>query len=182
MSRNVLLVLLVLFLLVGGAAVALRKFSASEESRLAKLRPHVRAAFEQLRAYCAGQGIQIYVIDTVRTADQQDAKIAAGQSATKNSWHRLGRAVDFQVQIKDPAGGMMADYKATDAASYRKVHDAAPLFGFHGIPNGSPFTADGKPAHITTASGGKIWDVYHLEFSEGMTFAQAAARDGVAIA
>lgn len=172
------IILLVVFLLVVGGAVALRKLSETEESRLAKLRPEVRRAYEQLRAAAAAQGVQMYVVSTRRTDEQQAAKVAAGVSGTDDSWHELGRGIDFNVQFRDPATGKLkADSKATNVEGYRKVHALAPRFGLTGIPKGSPFGPDGSKAYITNKKGQKIWDVYHLEFKEGMTFAQAAKRD-----
>lgn len=180
-GRAWIFLLVVLLLLAGGTVVALRKLSETEADRLARLRPEVRRAFEQLRDAAAREGIQLYVISTARTDAEQAAKVASGVSGTDDSWHELRRAVDFNVQIKDPTTGKLrSDNKGENVAAYRKVHELAPRFGLKGIPNGSPFKPDGTKAYITNAHGAKIWDVFHLQFTEGMTFAQAAKRDGVA--
>ena len=182
MSRWIWIVLLLVVVVVGGA-VAIRKLSETEAARLARLRPEVRAAFERLRAAMAAQGIQLYMISTRRTEEEQAQKVEAGVSATNNSWHLLGRALDFNVQIKDPkTGKLRSDNNGEDIEAYRKVQAAAKAYGFRGVPNGSPFTPDGKKAYLTLANGKKIWDVFHLEFPEGMTFAQAKARDAKAVA
>jgi hypothetical protein len=177
-SARAWIILLVVAFLIFGGVVALRKLSETEESRLAKLRPEVRAAYEQLRAAAAAEGIQLYVISTARTSAEQDAKAAAGVSGTDDSWHELKRAIDFNVQIKDATTGKLrADNKGENVAHYKRVHELAPRFGLTGIPKGSPFGPDGSKAYITNKQGSKIWDVFHLEFREGMTFAQAAKRD-----
>ena len=175
-ARRVVLLLLVLVVV---AVALMRRLSETEASRLATLRPEVRAAFERLRAAMALQGVQLFVVSTRRTADEQAAKVAAGLSGTgSQSWHLLGRALDFNVGIRDTTTGKLrADAKAENVTDYRRVHDTAHVFGFRGIPDGRPFTIDGKPAYITNASGKKIWDVYHLEYTEGMSYAQAAKRD-----
>ena len=179
MSGRAWLILLVVVALFVGGAVALRKLSETETARLAKLRPEVRTAYEGLRHYMAAQGIQLYLVSTVRTADEQAEKIEAGRSTTMNSFHRLGRALDFNVAIKDPkTGKVRADNKGENEADLKRVHAAAPRFGFKGIPNGSPWKPDGSRAYLSNGA----WDVFHLEFTEGMTFAQAAKKDGAVLA
>lgn len=181
MSRGWWLVLIVVALLVVGGAAVLRKISETEAGRLAKLRPEVRAAWERLRADAAAEGIQLYVISTARSEAEQAAEVTAGTSGTDDSWHELRRAIDFQVQWRDPLDGKLkADHKAIEVARYRRVHELSKRHGFRGIPKGSPFDAQGNPAYITNRAGKKIWDVYHLEWTEGLTFAQAAARDKAA--
>ena len=177
-ARTWIFLLIVAALLLGGAALVIRQLSETEQARLAKLRPEVRAAYEQLRAAAAAEGIQLYVISTARTDAEQAAKAAAGVSGTDDSWHELARAIDFNVQIKDPATGKLrADSKGENVAHYRRVHQLAPKFGLTGIPKGSPFNPDGSKAYITNKKGQKIWDVFHLEYRDGMTWAQAAKRD-----
>jgi hypothetical protein len=177
MSRRAWLVVLVLVVVVAGGIMALRKLSETEESRRAALLPQVRAALDGLRAALAARGIQTWIVSTRRTPEQQQAKLDAGVSGTKNSWHLLGRGVDLNVGIKNAAGKVVPDSNGKNEADYRIMQETAKLFGFRGIPNGSPFTADGKKAYITNPSGSKIWDVFHLEFTDGMTFAQAQAAD-----
>lgn len=181
MSGRAWLFLLVVVVLLVGGAVVLRKLSETEQARLAKLRPEVRQRYLELRAAAAAHGVQMYVVSTRRTDEEQAGKVASGVSGTDDSWHELGRAIDFNVQWKDPADGKLkADSKGKNIDGYRLVHRLAPTFGFKGIPNGSPFDSKGNPAYITNKRGQKIWDVFHLQYTEGMTFAQAAKRDGVA--
>lgn len=177
MTGRAWIILFVLVALVVGGVVALRKLSETEEARLARLRPEVRAAFEGLRARMAAQGVQLYVISTRRTEDEEAEKVAEKKSTTLNSFHLLGRAIDFNVQIKDPATGKVrSDNTGTDVETYRQVQAAARGFGFRGIPNGSPFKPDGSKAYLSSGA----WDVFHLEYTDGLTFAQAKLRDGVA--
>lgn len=180
---RLLLLLVVLAILLLGGYLVLRKLSDAEEARLSTVRPEVRNAFGRLRAFMAAEGIELFVVSGGRTAAEQMAKVTAGLSGTgAQSWHLLGRAIDFNVGIRDPATGKLrADNKAEDVAAYRKVHAAAGVFGFRGIPNGSPFKPDGTRAYITNAAGNPLWDVFHLEYTGGMTFAEAKARDGRAV-
>jgi len=176
-ARYVFLVLVVLLLVAGGAYVAVRKLGESEETRRQALQPKVRAAFDGLRAeLSAVHGIELVLVSTRRTPEQQAAKVAAGVSATSNSWHLLGRAFDVQTARKNAAGKIVADPDGKDVASYQKLHELAKKYGLRGVPNGQPFDAKGAKAYITTSSG-KVWDVGHLEFAEGMTFAAAKAAD-----
>ena len=124
---------------------------------------------------------------TRRDEVEQAAKVAAGLSATKSSWHLLGRGIELYVgtpdgtKNKDGTPKVVADVNGKNIAGYRRMHEVAKRHGGRGIPNGSPFDGKGNPAHITTSSG-KVWDVAHLEFSGGLTFAQAAAADAKAVA
>lgn len=178
--RGWLLLFIVLAILVGGV-VAVRKLSETEAARLAKLRPEVRDAVQRIRAELAREGIETFVGSTRRDEVEQAAKVAAGLSDTKSSWHLLGRGIELYVgtpdgKNKDGTPKIVADVKGKNIAGYRRMHEVAKRHGGRGIPNGQPFDAKGNPAHITTSSG-KVWDVAHLEFSGGLTFAQAQAAD-----
>jgi hypothetical protein len=175
MNRRYVLVVIVLLLLLGGAYVATRKLGESEETRRARLLPQVRAAFDALRAeLSAVHGIELVLVSTRRTEDEQAAKVAAGLSATNNSWHLLGRALDVQTARPNAAGKFISDPDGKDVASYKTLHQVASRHGFRGVPQGSPFDSKGSKAYIETKNG-KVWDVGHLEFPQGMTFAQAKA-------
>jgi hypothetical protein len=165
MNRGTIIVLVVLLLLVGGA-VAVRQLGKSEAARRLALLPKVRSAFDGLRAELASSGIELVLVSTRRSQAEQDAKVKAGQSATNNSWHLLGRGLDVQTAKKNAQGKLVVDADAKDLASYKKLHEVAKRYGFRGIPQGSPFTSSGDKAYITNAQGKKIWDVYHLEFPE----------------
>ena len=177
MNRRVLLVVVVvvaLVLLGGGAAIVVRKISETEASRRALLEPDVRDAVDRLRADAASEGIETMIGSTRRTADEQAAKVAAGLSATKNSWHTIGRALELYVMrvipaptTKDPkATKLSADVDGKEVAKYQRLHAIAKRHGGRGIPGGQPFTATGEKAYITT-SAGKVWDVAHIEFPGG---------------
>lgn len=180
MSRRawILVALVVALLLVGGGIyVAGRKLGETEASRLQTLQSRVRLAFEAGRAeLSAVHGIELVVVSTRRNQDQQNAKIEAGQSATKNSWHLLDRAVDVQTARKI-AGKYIPDPDAKDLDSYRKLHAVMKRHGFQGTPNGAAFNADGSVRTFKNASGKTISDVGHLEFTDGLTFAAAQKRD-----
>jgi hypothetical protein len=178
----VVLLLIVVLLLLGGVFVVARKLGENEAARRQQLMPQARSAFDGLRAELSSvYGIELALVSTRRTAAQQDAKVKAKQSATNSSFHLLGRAFDVQTGRKDPTTGKVKfDDKATDVASYKKLHEVAKRYGLEGVPRGSPFDAKGNKAHVVLADGSKIWDVYHLQFTEGLTFAQAKAADAKA--
>jgi hypothetical protein len=177
-TRYVVVAIIVLVLLGGGVYVAARKLGETEASRLQQLQPKVRVAFEAGRAeLSAVHGIELVVVSTRRTADQQAAKVAAGLSATSTSWHLLGRGIDVQTARKNSAGKLVADADAKDIDSYRRLHQVMGKHGFRGTPNGAAFNADGSVRTFKNAAGKAISDVGHLEYTEGLTFAQAQAAD-----
>jgi hypothetical protein len=170
----VVAIVVLLALAGGGAAVIMRKISETEASRRALLEPDVQQAVDRIRADAAAEGIETMIGSTRRTADEQAAKVAAGLSATKNSWHTIGRALEMYVMrripaptAKDPnATKLSADVEGKEIAKYQRLHAIAKRHGGRGIPGGQPFTATGEKAYITT-SAGKIWDVAHIEFPGG---------------
>jgi hypothetical protein len=169
-----LVVVVLLVLLGGGAAVVMRKISDSEASRRALLQPEVQSAVDRIRADAAAEGIETMIGSTRRSAEEQAAKVAAGLSATQNSWHTIGQALELYVMKAIPAPTsadpkatkLSADVNGTEIEKYRRLHEIAKRHGGRGIPGGQPFNADGSKAYITT-SAGKIWDVAHIEFPLG---------------
>lgn len=164
----------VILAMAGSAPTVIRKLGLTESARLDGLTLRTREALQLLRARLARDGIPTYVGSTLRTPDGQSALVADGKSATNRSWHLLGRAADLYPIVdgtKDLAG--------KHVEIYRLMHQRAVEFGFRGLA----FNADGTKRYITTSKG-KVWDAGHLEFPEGMTWAQAAAeqpaRTGVA--
>lgn len=164
-----LLILLVLALLATGGAIVVRELTKTEAARLQTVQPQVRAAYERLRALLEQRGVESFVVSAGRTAEQQAAKVAAKLSDTNNSWHRLGRALDLWLRRR---GESDWDKNARDAALYAELRDAAPLAGFSTI------------AWRQTSSGwekkylsGGAWDAGHIQFTEGLKFADAAALD-----
>lgn len=168
MRRWVLVLVLVLVLLAGGA-VALRALGKTEAANRAKLIEEAREALDDLRAELAAEGIETFVGSTLRTEDEQSGLVLVGASATNQSWHLLRRAVDLYVI--DPATKQPdLNAKLWDTL-YRRMHQVAPRFGWTGIA----FNPDGSKKYINT-SAGKKWDGAHLEFRGGMTWATAAAQ------
>jgi hypothetical protein len=169
-------------LATGGTAAVVRKRSVggrgghlltSEEARMAQLLPQVRSALQALRARLDAEGIPTHVGSTRRDPDEQAAIVARGRSATKRSWHLLGRAVDLYPL--DPATGQ-PDTAGRHFALFRRMHELAdtvgPMTGRWGW-RGLAFNADGSRRFITTNKG-KVWDGGHLEFPEGMTYEVAS--------
>jgi hypothetical protein len=143
----------------------------SEEARAQQLVPAAYVALSRLRAALLALGIRVYVGSTRRTESEQDANVAKGVSATKQSWHLLGRGVDLYPY--DPSTGK-PDLQGRRVELFQRMHSEAAKLGWHGIA----FNPDGTKRYITTTKDGKkkqVWDGGHLEFREGMTFAQAAA-------
>lgn len=159
------LVLIAFFLSGGGAAVvrAVAKLSRDPNDLL----PQVRDALAELRRRLKAKGIDTMVGSTKRTPAQQEGVVSDGTSATTRSWHVLGRAVDLYPY--GPDGNPDLDGRHVDR--FRIMHTEAKALGFRGLA----FNADGTKRYITTSKG-KVWDGGHLEFPEGMTYAQAEAQ------
>lgn len=131
------------------------------------LLPQVRDRLAELRRRLEAMGIKTLVGSTKRTPAQQESVVAGGTSATTRSWHVLGRAVDLYPY--GPDGKADLDGRYVDR--FRTMHAEAAKLGFRGLA----FNADGSKRYITTSKG-KVWDGGHLEFPEGMTYAQAEAQ------
>lgn len=166
-ARWIIIAAIVVLLLGGGAVVALRVLSKSESARKALLLPQVQSALERLQERLAARGVQTFIGSTRRSEDEQAAKYAAGLSATTKSWHLLGRALELYAVVD---GEPDTSGKREDLI--RIIHDEAPHEGFRGIA----YNADGTKHYIKNASGKPVWDANHLEYPEGMTWAQAAAE------
>lgn len=149
------------------------KLPPSERARLEQLIPAAQSALLSLVAALAGEGVELYIGSTRRDPAQQAAIVAKGNSATQHSWHLLGRGVDVYPKV---GGKPDLDGKSIDL--FRRVHAVAPRFGWRGLA----FSPDGSKRYITNAQGKKIWDGGHLEFPEGMTWAQAAAAGSSKVA
>ncbi len=158
-------VLIAFFLFGGGAAVVRVVAKLSRDPN--DLLPQVRDALAELRRRLKAKGIDTMVGSTKRTPAQQEGVIADGASATTRSWHLLGRAVDLYPFGPDGKADLAGKY--TDR--FRTMHAEAKALGFRGLA----FNADGSKRFITTSKG-QTWDGGHLEFPEGMTYAQAETQ------
>lgn len=168
------LVVVAAFFLAGGPEAVVQAVKGGKSRDPNKLLPQVRDALAELRRRLDAKGVPTFVGETLRTADYQATKVADGKSATQNSWHLLGRAVDLYPVI---AGTNAPDLNGSDVERFRTMHDEASKLGFRGLA----FNLDGTKRYLTTSSG-KVWDAGHLEFPEGMTFAQAQAAGARGIA
>lgn len=165
MSRRAWIAVAIVVVLIVLSPVAIKLVeTVGEKRKLDLLLPHVRSAVETIRARLAARGIKTIVGSTRRTDAEQAALVAKGSSATQNSWHELGRAVDLYPVGE--AGGIARD---SEVALYRAMVDEAKKVGGESLA----FNADGSKRLIST-SAGKIWDAGHLQFRDGMTWAQAA--------
>ncbi len=176
MTRNqkialvIALIVIGSFFLAGGPKIVAKAVKGLSRS-LDDLLPQVRAKVEQLRANLRAKGIETTVGSTLRSDEQQDA--LGGASATQDSWHELGRGLDLYPH--GPDGKADRDGKYVDR--FYLMHQEAAKLGFRGIAF-NDLTPGAKPVKriITTRSGKKTWDGGHLEYREGMTFAQAEAQ------
>lgn len=149
--------------------------SLTESQKLAALQPVARDALGKLRARLATLGIRILIGQTRRTLEEEKANFDRGASATMNSWHMLGLAVD--VYPYGPDG--KPDLAGKHVDLFRTLQNEAKAFGFTGIS----FNPDGSQKFITVNKGTprehKTWDGGHLQYMGGMTFAQAMGKYGV---
>lgn len=156
-------VALLIVILMGGTVVY--KLTASEEAKLSKLLPHVKAAFLRVKARMESMGHKLYIGRTFVT-DAEQAAVDPTKTGTSNSWHEVKRALD--VYVYDPDTGKPdMDGKRNDL--YRLMHQEAAKEGFTNLA----FNPDGSARYITTKSGKKTRDLAHMEMREGLTFAQA---------
>ncbi len=169
-----LIIIAIVLLLAGGGTVAVVKYVATEteKKRLAGLLPQVRDALQRTRAALDAKGIRTLVGETRRDDALQAAHVADGVSATNNSWHKLGRAVDLYPYVDGKP-----DLDGKHVETFRTMQIEAGKNGFHNIA----FNTDGSLKYIVTSKG-KVWDGGHMQYTDGMTFAQAAAQQGVKVA
>jgi hypothetical protein len=166
-DKRVLLIvaaLVVLLIIGGGVTVVALKLSASEEKKLAGLQPHVRRKVEELLRRMAARGHRVLVGSTLRSDAEQKAIVERGNSATSNSWHLVGRAVDLYPYGPDGK----PDMDGRHVSLYRALHEESAKLGFQNLA----FNDDGSIRYITTSKG-KVWDAGHVELRESLTFAQA---------
>jgi hypothetical protein len=156
-------------------ALSVKKGGAltSEQARAQQLIPAAQRALEALQDDLAARGVRTYVGSTRRNPEEQAKIVAKGNSATKHSWHLLGRGVDLYPY--DPSTGK-PDLDGRRLELFKLMHDVSARYGWTGLA----FNPDGSKRLITTTKNGKsvkIWDGGHLQFTEGMSFAVAEARD-----
>jgi hypothetical protein len=175
-QRTWLIILAIIIVLLGGGAavLAIRELGKSEAARRLTLIPAARAALDDLIEDLAKLGVQVFVGSTRRTPTEQSVAVSSGASSTQQSWHLLDRAVDLYPI--DPETGQ-PDLNGKRTELFRIMHERAELHGWRGIA----FNADGTKRYLNTSKG-RVWDGGHLEFPEGLTWAQAEAvkRSGLA--
>jgi hypothetical protein len=148
----------------------------TQAQRLNNLQPKVKIALENTLKELRASGIDCFIGSTLRSNATQAAKVASGNSATKQSWH-LGFPSDGKARAVDlypllPNG--KPDLNGTQIEKFRMMHKVAAKHGFRGLA----FNPDGSKRYINTSKG-KIWDGGHIEFPEGLTFAQAMSKGKV---
>ena len=163
MKRYTFLTIVLLLVLAYGGTKVVMKYI--ENKRLDELLPEVKEAFQKGYAECEAEGIKLQIGRTFASQDEQNA-VNPANTGTSNSWHTLRRAVD--VLCFGPDGTLDSAGKFWDT-TYRRMHEIFAKYGFTNIA----FNSDGTKRYITTKAGTKTWDGGHLQFTSGMTYAQA---------
>ena len=154
---------------------ALNMLTTSEQTRLNNLEPETRGKVSDLITSLQGDGLTVYVGQTLRTPAQEKAAIDSGHSAVKtHSWHELGRAADLYPVNPDTG---KADLNGTRLDLFWQMQQRAMELGFRQIA----FNDDGSKRYITNSAGKKIWDGGHVEYrGPYATIAEAVAAEGEA--
>jgi len=127
------------------------------------LLPHVKIQWEKVQSELP---FKVKVGRTFVT-DEEQANVDPSKTGTNNSWHEIGRALD--IYVYDEKGKLDMDGKREDL--YLILHKTAVKHGFSNIA----FNKDWSKRFITTKSGAKKRDLAHIEYRDGMTWAQAKA-------
>lgn len=151
----------------GRAAASRRPLSEAERRRLAGLVVPARKALLRLQAALASRGIQTYIGQTGQSAETAAEMFASGRSATRRSWHRVGRAVD--LYIIDPRDGRI-DTSALREDLYATMGAIARATGWRWLGLGTLTNAE---------TGATFTDPQHLEWRDGLTWDQAAREVGL---
>ena len=121
----------------------------------------------RLQGALAGRGIQTYIGQTLQSAETAAEMFASGRSATRRSWHRIGRAVD--LYIRDPRTGRI-DTSAVRQDLYATMGAVARATGWRWL---------GLGTLTNTETGATFTDPQHLEWRDGLTWDQAAREVGL---
>lgn len=139
--------------LTAAAAAASRAFAGQV---VPDLTDDTKRALRALLGALAQAGIRVKVGSTGRSELEQARQMAAGRSATMQSAHRRGQAVDLYPI--DPTTGF-PDYAGRRLELYQRMHEIAARLGWRGLA----FNPDGSRRYLQTARG-RIWDGGHLEW------------------
>ncbi len=137
-------------------------------ARLDLLVPEVRDKMKKLIQVLNAKGIYVTVGTTYRSPAEQQKVYAEGKSGTSDrSWHKVRRAID--IYLRDPKSGRWItsteDVKANKPLYETMGHEAEKL-GFKWL---------GFEERKTSA-GRSFTDPYHIQYSGGLTYAQADAQ------
>lgn len=159
------------------------KLTPAEILRRDALEPSTRARAELIVAAMNARGYDVYYGETARSAQQQNAAIAAGTtSATqKLTWHFLLRAVDFRKRLPDGR----PDQTTHDEAFFLALAEEATKVGCRSLAfrvdgNGDILRdGDGNPVKLLLKTvRGDVWDAGHVEYHGPFaTLAQAVAAE-----
>lgn len=151
---------------------ALALLTSSEADRMSKLAPETREALGVLIEELAGEGLRVFIGQTLRTAAEEKSNVEAGKTAAGlvYSWHQIGRAVDLYPIDPDTN---KADYAGRRVDLFAQMHATAKRLGWRGIA----FQADGITKRTIINSKGKaVWDGGHLEWRTPHATIAAAVR------
>lgn len=143
--------------------------TSTEEKRIASMEFAAGAALRNLISTLEAEGIRTFVGNTVRSPEDSARFVAEGKASAglKHDWHTLGRAVD--LYIFDPIAKKV-DFTGQMLAQIRRMHEVAKSQGWESIA----FNSDGSKHYLKGAKG-PVWDAGHLQWTEGMSFEDAAA-------
>jgi hypothetical protein len=150
-------------------AYVMRKLGKAEAARRETLIGAAKAALDGLREELErDHGIQTFIGQTRRTPAEQAIARAENKSDTDNTWHFLDRAIDLYPI--GPDGKPDHNAKLPDSV-WLQMHRTAAAWAFT-----VPFRdlATGKRKYLKNGN----WDGGHIEYREGLTFAQAERIKG----
>lgn len=122
------------------------------------LQPQMRTAFEACQQAWAQAGLQVRIVETVRTLQRQRELVAAGASKTYKSKHRDGLAVDVCFDAK--AHGLKGPWDTSTPQAVALWLKLGAIGEAHGMRWGGRFAKGGDLPPDSKVLG---WDAGHFE-------------------
>lgn len=153
---------LLAFATARGSRTPMRALTLAEERRLGGLVPSAQIALQRLRLQLHRNGIETFVGQTRQDQATAEEMFSTGRSATRTSWHLVGRAVDLYVVV-----GGQVDFSGRYKAVYERLGAVARAMGWRWLGTGTITNRE---------TGATFTDPAHVEFREGLTWTQAAGQ------
>lgn len=144
------------FIGIGAVAAAVAARRAFADQVVPDLTPDTKRALGTLLGALAAAGIRVKIGSMGRSRAGQAHALEQGRTATAESKHETGQAVDLYPYGSDG----FPDMAGADLELYRRMHAIAGKLGWHGIA----FNTDGTKRLLTNRQGRKFWDGGHLEW------------------